>query len=189
MVKSLEIHLPGAPRMDWKTLFLSPEGRMGIKDFWLGFLILFGLWWVLNLVPLVGHLVQLAMIYSYVCLYAKRLHDMGRSGFWQLIPMAVTAVCLTVGVTAAGAGIAAAVIQGDTEAVLAAVAGGFLLLGLCALAGIVCLIFLTWVGVAGGQPGTNRYGPPPARSLFDAPPAGSNTPPAGGDPPPMAPAG
>ena len=27
--------------MDWKTLFLDAKGRIGQKDFWIGFLILF----------------------------------------------------------------------------------------------------------------------------------------------------
>lgn len=155
--------------MDWRTLFLSPEGRIGQKDFWLGFLILFGLWWLMHFIPILGFLVQLALIYAFVCLYAKRLHDAGRSGFLQLIPIGVFVVCGVIGLALAGAGVMMAMMRGDGYGAAGALAGGLVMLSLMSLTLLVEVGFLLWVGLSPGDAGDNRYGPAPTRSLFDSP--------------------
>ena len=70
--------------MDWKTLFLSPEGRIGRQAFWIGWLVVMGASTVLNVIPVVGHVLMLGVIYASVCIHTKRLHDMGQTGWWQV---------------------------------------------------------------------------------------------------------
>src|ERR1700757_5232590 len=89
--------------MDWRTLFLSHEGRIGQRDFWIGGLILFVIW---SLTPFVLHIatpvVWLVLLYPWVCVFAKRLHDFGKSGLFILLPFLVGLVCAALGVVFGG---------------------------------------------------------------------------------------
>jgi uncharacterized membrane protein YhaH (DUF805 family) len=148
--------------MDFARLLFSPEGRIGQRDFWIGFLILFVGGVLIHAVALVGTVVWLLSVYCWVCLFAKRLHDMGRSGFAQvwiwLFDMAVIAALIVGGFGAILMGIFT---SGHISWAL--MAGG---LGLLALALLVIslakLVFVLWVGLSRGQAGENRYGPEPA---------------------------
>ncbi|MFZ4606034.1 MAG: DUF805 domain-containing protein [Caulobacter sp.] len=149
--------------MDWKTLFFSPDGRIGRQSFWIGWLVLLGVNVVLGWIPLIGWALSLVTIYCNVCITAKRLHDMGKSGFLQIIPL-VACPTLIVGaiVAVAGPAIMAGVADANeaqvTAAILAGV-GGMMLFFLAAFA--IGLGFLIWIGVSNTQPGENRYGPEP----------------------------
>ena len=66
--------------MNWQFLFLSANGRIGQKDFWIGFLILFVAGIILGMIPVLGQIISIALIYPWVCLYSKRLHDFGKTG-------------------------------------------------------------------------------------------------------------
>lgn len=153
--------------MDLQHVLFSAEGRIGRQDFWVGWLILFFGGWMLHLLPVIGTLIWLVSIYCWVVLYAKRLHDFGRSGWWALIPVASNAIgfalvlgLIVVAVVALVAGHAA---YADTTGWWAAgpVLGGAA--GVAAIAGVLCvvhLLFLLWVGLTPGTPGRNRYGDP-----------------------------
>ena len=148
--------------MDWKSLFFSGEGRVGRRTFWIGFAVLFGIGALLNILPGVGHLIMLAMTWCWVCLYAKRLHDMGRSGWLVLVPVLAWFAALVLAVIIGGAGFIAAAMQtGDRQAasLWGAVGGAVLAFG---VAGLVNLTFLMWVGLTAPTPGVNAYGPHPA---------------------------
>ena len=71
--------------MDLQKLLLSYDGRISRQPYWIGTLVLLGAGVVAGFIPLVNLLFPLASIYVWVCLYNKRLHDLGRSGWWQLI--------------------------------------------------------------------------------------------------------
>ena len=80
--------------MDWKSLFFSAEGRIGRQVFWIGWLMLLGAHVVAGWIPLIGQVIALMAIFAWVCLCTKRLHDMGRSGWWQLVPIALGPVLI-----------------------------------------------------------------------------------------------
>lgn len=146
--------------MDWKTLFLSPEGRIGRQSFWIGWLVLLGVNVVASWIPFVGTLIILASIYASVCIHAKRLHDMGQTGWWQVLPW-VLGPCLVFGaaVSVGVSAILAAVRGGEPEmAALSALAS---LAIACFVAFAIWLAFTLWVGFSLGQPRENKYGPPP----------------------------
>ena len=157
--------------MSWKDLFLSANGRVGQSAFWIGFLILFVAGFVVQIIPILGQILAIAMIYPWICLFSKRLHDFGKSGWLVLLPFAVWIGALCVGFFLGGAGMIAGAMSGYNDVAAATAFGGAgLILGLMGLAGLVNLVFLLWVGLSKGDEGDNAYGPP-AGPLGNAPPA------------------
>lgn len=78
----------------FKLLF-SPEGRIGPSEFIKGAVILlalnFVLWlgWFVNLpIALLAGLIALMTIYCWACLFTKRFHDAGRTGWLFIAVMA-----------------------------------------------------------------------------------------------------
>lgn len=146
--------------MDWKTLFLSPEGRIGRQAFWIGWLCLLGASAVLNVIPVIGHLLMLVVIYSSVCIHTKRLHDMGQTGWWQVLPWVLGPVLVFGAIASVGfSAIATAFDGGEPSMALLASIGGLLMSMFIAFA--VWLAFTLWVGCSTGATGDNKYGAPP----------------------------
>lgn len=149
--------------MDWKTLFFSPEGRIGRSTFWMGWLVLLGVNVVIGWIPFIG-LLGLVTIYCNVCITAKRLHDMGKSGFLQVIPLvACPTLVVSAIISVAGPAIMAGIADANESQVTAAVVaglGGMFLFFLAAF--VIGVAFLLWVGLTVGDAGDNRYGAPPA---------------------------
>ena len=148
----------GGGGFDWKTLFLQSNGRIGQKDFWIGFGILFIGGIIISLIPLIGGLISLALIYCWVCLYAKRLHDMGKSGWLAAIPTVLPGIVALLSVFAVFGTMGAAA-YGDASGMMASL-GMIGALGM--LSFLVVVGFAIWCGVTAGDPGDNAYGPPPA---------------------------
>ncbi len=147
--------------MDWKALYLSAEGRLGQRDIWIAWLILFVAGVVAHLIPLLGGLVGLALIYPYVSITAKRLHDFGRSGWLAAAPL-VAALALAIVAMLVGGAAMLARIFGRGAAGLAMMGGMGLIFMLWAVVGLAGVAFLLWVGLTRGDAEPNAYGPPPA---------------------------
>jgi len=149
--------------MGFGRLLFSPEGRISQRDFWIGFLILFVFGVLIHAVVLVGTLVWLLSTYCWVCLFSKRLHDMGHSGFaqlWIYVVDVLGVITLIVG----GLGSVLAAIFSGGHIGWGLLFGGLSLFLLAAFAWfLVRLGFVLWVGLSPGQAGDNRYGPAPLR--------------------------
>lgn len=161
--------------MDWGKLFLSAEGRIRQQDYWIGVLILIGLWIVSHLAHVFAPLIWLLLIYPWVCVIAKRLHDFGRSGWLILIPFVIAFIAGCAAFVAGGAALIGMIFNASSEAGsdLSNWAGVFGALGIAAafllVALAVKLVFLLWVGLSRGDPGPNRYGPPPTEAAAQPP--------------------
>ncbi|WP_257457896.1 DUF805 domain-containing protein [Archangium lipolyticum] len=154
--------------MDWKTLFLTPEGRIGRRDFWIGFLIVMVASTVLQIIPFIGQLLGLLLVWPQICIHSKRLHDMGKSAWLMLAPFIVSGICFALSTrTRSMARMIEANtnVQNDNAAPMGAAVAGMALIALGLLVGIA---FLLWVGLSKGEPGRNRFGPRPV-SLTGAP--------------------
>ena len=165
--------------MDWKTLFLTADGRIGRRDFWIGFAVIFAASVVANMVPVLGQIVGLLLIWPQVCIHAKRLHDMGRTAWLMLLPFAVMVVAMSVAVATVGVSLFSAAMLShagsDAAAAGTAMAGLGAVWGAAGLCMLVGVAFLLWVGLTPGQPGENVYGPEPVPAIIppSAPPPGS----------------
>ncbi|HEX8232808.1 MAG TPA: DUF805 domain-containing protein [Caulobacteraceae bacterium] len=148
--------------MDWKTLFLTANGRIGQRDFWIGFAILFVAGLVLGMIPVLGALIGLALIYPTVCVFSKRLHDSGRSGWLAAVPYAIGAIGMVLMMLTGGAGMMAAMMGRSDAASGASMLAGFGAMGMIGLLMFCAYVaYVLWVGLARSDPGENRYGPPP----------------------------
>ena len=146
--------------MDWKSLFFTAEGRIGRQAFWIGWLMLLGTQVVAGWIPLIGHLVGLIAVFAWVCLCSKRLHDMGRSGWWQVLPIVLGPVLIIGSAMSIGfSAVLGEITNSDTDWATFASVGGLLVS--IAVAFIAVAAFTLWVGISEGQYGENRYGEPP----------------------------
>ena len=147
-------------------LFLDSNGRIGRRDFWLaagGLLIVSNL---LHLIWGIGSLISFALFYCWICLFAKRLHDMGRSGWLQLAPHVINAVCLVIGVTLGAFGLIMTFFSGRAAAATGVLFGGVMawagaLLTIFGFAALNTLLFVFWIGLSRGKDSINPYGPVP----------------------------
>ena len=162
--------------MDWKTLFLNANGRIGQKDFWVAWVILLVATLISRIIPVLGIVLGIILIYPTVCIYSKRLHDFGKSGWLTVIPYTVFSAALVIGAVTGGAAMMASIGAPGSAAAGAAAVGGFgVVILLMLVAGIIAIGFLLWVGLSKGDSMPNRYGPPPA-SAFGGPGTTSTTP-------------
>jgi uncharacterized membrane protein YhaH (DUF805 family) len=139
------------PNLVW--LLLSTRGRLGRRPYGLA---VFGLaltQFTLGRIPVIGAASTLVLLWPWLCLVAKRLHDQGRSGVLAMIPvgMASGVGLLSLGLVA----LAANPVTLDTMIAFSNVAAT-----VTALVGAICLAFVVWVGAGRGQFGANRYGRP-----------------------------
>jgi uncharacterized membrane protein YhaH (DUF805 family) len=113
--------------------------RINRKAFWLGTLIIFGIVIGLSLVPPLRGLIRYLSLALFIRVYAARLHDFGRSAWWQAIMYVLQfAIVIAVG------------------------AGNHHQLGVAVLAGfLVQLAFTIVLGVIPGDRSANKFGPPP----------------------------
>ncbi|WP_205678473.1 DUF805 domain-containing protein [Brevundimonas vesicularis] len=147
---------------DWQKLFLSFEGRVRRSHFWIGWLILLGVNVVISWIPIIN-LFGIVLIWPNLAISVKRLHDMGKTGWLMAIPWVGSVIAFVAGfaMMIAGAvanGYAEDYYESNPAAVFALMGPA---IGLFAIAGLLGLTFLIWIGVVDSQKGENRFGPNP----------------------------
>lgn len=100
-------------------------------------------------------LLQLALLLPSLAVSVRRLHDIGRSGWWILIGVVPAFVAAVIGVMTVG--LAFLVGGGEPAAILAAIGALALPVLLAIAGGIVLLVF----SLLPSQPTDNKYGPAP----------------------------
>lgn len=147
--------------MDIQSLLLNANGRVAQQDYWVGVLIIIAGNVIAGFVPLLGTLISLALIYVGICVYGKRLHDIGKSAWLHVVPWAVTLLLWGVGFMMVGGAILSMILNDEADPLTIISAGG----GILMVMGINTLVWLgytVWLGTARGEDGANEYGPAPA---------------------------
>ena len=65
--------------------FAKFEGRARRSEFWYFYLAMFVAGLVLGFIPVLGWIASIALMIPQLAVGARRLHDTGRSGWWQLL--------------------------------------------------------------------------------------------------------
>lgn len=75
--------------MDFRSVFFDPQGRIGPRTFGQGYVLLTGVMLVVTVLSLVAApgmaILQYALVFPYICLFGKRLHDAGLSAWLWLV--------------------------------------------------------------------------------------------------------
>lgn len=146
---------------DWQHALFSFQGRLRRSHFWIAWLILLGVGVVTGWFPFIGGIISLLLIWPNLAIGAKRLHDMGLTGWLVILPWALNiigtiAMIASIGIQAITN--SAALEAEDPAAIIALIAPVFGWLGLLLLANFG---FLLWIGLVEGTRGPNRYGEDP----------------------------
>ncbi len=129
--------------MNFDTLFVNPAGRTA-RDQFIGALVtlLAAFAFYYFLVPgRNSQWVQLVLLFPAVVLHARRLHDMGRSAWWLVVPAALILV---------NAWLYLFDPQASSKGIVTAAAV------------VVSAAFIVWGLVGKGEAGANRFGSPAA---------------------------
>jgi uncharacterized membrane protein YhaH (DUF805 family) len=153
--------------MNLTHILFNPHGRIGQREFWVGVLILLAGNIVAGMIPVLGELLWLGLIWVGVAVYGKRLHDGGRTAWLHAIPWAVSSVLGIIAVTALGAGVIQLVVDGVQNGQPSplsiggmAAAGGVAML-MMTTGTVVWAVYTLWVGLLKGEAAANRHGPVP----------------------------
>ena len=150
--------------MNLTHVLFSPNGRISPQEYWIGLLIIIGSNLFLTWLPVLGAIIWLGLIYVGFCVYGKRLHDAGKSAWIHALVWLIQFVLGAIVVAISGGALISAIMasnegaQPDVAAILGA-SGGVVLFG--GLGFLLWIVYTIWVGITAGEPGTNRFGPPP----------------------------
>ena len=152
---------PPSQAYDFKSALLSFQGRLRRQHFWISWLILLGAGVVLGWIPILGGLISLALIWPNLAITVKRLHDMGKSGWFAVIPWVANIVGFIMIIGAVGTAVITnpQAFESEDPAVALSMLGS--MMGGLSIMLLVGLGFLLWIGISDSQKGDNKYGPNP----------------------------
>ena len=79
--------------MDYRQIFLDPQGRIGPRTFGRAYILLTGVMLVITaasaLVSPQINVLQYALVFPYICVFGKRLHDAGQTAWLWLVILIV----------------------------------------------------------------------------------------------------
>jgi uncharacterized membrane protein YhaH (DUF805 family) len=159
--------------MSFTDVLFKPTGRIEARQFWPGWAVLVVANIVGSFIPILSILIYFGLIYPGVCIYGKRLHDMGRSAWLVSIPWGIGFVLGIVGLFLSMPEVME-LSQDDPAALEDPMIAMSVLQPYLACIGVGMLIWLgltAWVGTAASDPNDNKYGPAPgapaAAELFE----------------------
>jgi uncharacterized membrane protein YhaH (DUF805 family) len=135
------------------------DGRSSQKEYWLSVALIYGL----SIVFIgVFHLRGVGGFTFWILIYARRLHDIGKSLWWGVGATLLSTLAFVAGFLALGPNLRAAT-HGQTHNINGHAAVAFLGWIGCGL--LMHLGFVLWLGLQKGDTGENRFGPPPSTKV------------------------
>ena len=146
---------------DFVSAMFSFNGRLRRQHFWISWLILLGAGVVLGWIPLLGTILSLAMIWPNIAIVVKRLHDMGKTGWFAVVPWVANIVGFIMIISAVGMSIITnpQAFESEDPSVVLSMLGS--MMGGLAVMFLVNIAFLLWIGITDSQRGDNKFGPNP----------------------------
>ncbi|MBR9826209.1 MAG: DUF805 domain-containing protein [Alphaproteobacteria bacterium] len=148
--------------MDWQNLLFATQGRIGAGDYWRGVAVIIVGNLLINVLPLIGGLVWLVLVWVGVAVYGKRLHDTGRSAWFHLIPWLLNMVVFAIGLMLIGGVVLAAALSDGEIGPMVIFGAGGAGVAVIGFTNLIWLIYTLWLGAMTGDSGENRFGPAPA---------------------------
>ena len=142
-------------------MFAYLSGRSGRAEYWIGIAMLFVVGIGLAVFQIAG--ASAVTTFLWIILWARRLHDLGKSGWTILIPVGLMLIVSFAAFAFGGDELVQAMRYAQANSGEISERGARLLL---AFAGVILLIqggFTIWLGSKAGEPGSNRFGPPPGK--------------------------
>ncbi|MNT18858.1 hypothetical protein D3C72_1540830 [compost metagenome] len=116
---------------------------------------------MLGWIPFLGIILSLAMIWPNIAIVVKRLHDMGKSGWFVVIPWVANIIGFVMIISAVGMAIITNPGAFESEDPAAALSMLGSMMGGLSIMFLVNIAFLLWIGIADSQRGDNKFGPNP----------------------------
>jgi len=142
-------------------VFAYLNGRSSRGEYWIGIALLLLVGVGLALANISG--ASAATTFLWILIWARRLHDIGKSGWVILIPMGLMIAVSIAAFALGGDELVNVMRYTQTNSGEISERGAYLFL---AFVGVLLLVqggFTIWLGVKAGEPGSNRFGPPPGK--------------------------
>jgi uncharacterized membrane protein YhaH (DUF805 family) len=136
-------------------------GRSNRQEYWISVVLLFAAAFVLTALHMES--ASAAITIMWVITWIRRLHDIGRPGWWALIPIVLIVAVVLAGFALGGEPLMKALtaIQAMNASYAIPDKVAYVLFGIGLAAVIVQFGFTIWLGAKKGDGGNNRFGPPP----------------------------
>lgn len=146
---------------DFASAMFSFNGRLRRQHFWISWLILLGAGVVLGWIPILGTILSLVMIWPNIAIVVKRLHDMGKTGWFAVVPWVANIIGFIMIISAVGMSIITnpQAFENEDPAAMMSMIGS--MMGGIGIMFLVNIAFLLWIGISDSQRGDNRFGPNP----------------------------
>jgi uncharacterized membrane protein YhaH (DUF805 family) len=140
------------------------KGRSGRKEFWasIGLLLLVGIG--LALLHVDG--ASAATTFLWIIVWSRRLHDIGKPGWYTLAPIGVMVLVVVAAFLFGGEALMDAMRYSEAGEGPVSDRGAYLFLGLVFVLLAIQAGFTIWLGMKAGDAVGNSFGPPPEKSTF-----------------------
>lgn len=147
-------------------MFSFFTGRSNRQEYWVSVALLIVVAFGLTIFHMQA--ASAAITVMWVITWMRRLHDIGRPGWWALLPIVLIVLVVTAGFVIGGEPFVNTLAAMERMETAVAVPDQMLniILGIGLAAVIIQFGFTIWLGARKGDPGENRFGPP-APDLFN----------------------